>query len=143
MNLNLTKGRNAGFTLVELVIVIVVLGILSAVAIPRFFDFTTDANEAACKGALGGVRSAIANSYAASALPSNGGVAAYPTIGDLTAPGVTMSSPMPENPYLGSAAVRDASGETFGSVLGTEGWAYDPTDGEFWANSSGSGENGF
>ena len=53
-------SAKSGFTLVELVIVIVVLGILSAVAIPRFLNFTGDANQAACKGALGGTRSAIA-----------------------------------------------------------------------------------
>ncbi len=72
--------KNGGFTLVELVIVIIVIGILAAVAIPKFLDFTTDANEAATKGGLGGVRSGIANYYAYSATPSGGGVVGFPTL---------------------------------------------------------------
>jgi prepilin-type N-terminal cleavage/methylation domain-containing protein len=42
--------RNA-FTLIELIIVIVLLGILSAVAMPKYFDLTTDAHKASAKGA--------------------------------------------------------------------------------------------
>ena len=142
----LAKAKKAGFTLVELVIVIVVLGILSAVAIPRFFDFSTDAREAAAKGSLGGVRSAIANSYAASALPSNGGVATYPTLIELTTPGTVMAQALPDNPYDTTAPsndVRDATGDATGTTSGAEAWAYNPATGEFWANSSTAGENNF
>ena len=84
--------KKSGFTLVELVIVIVVLGILSAVAIPKFFDVSGDAKNAACKGALGGMRSAIATYYAQSATPSGGGVATFPTIAQLSAAGTVMAS---------------------------------------------------
>ena len=65
-------GRQRAFTLVELVIVIVVLGILATVALPKFFDMSADAKQAACKGSLGTVRSAIANFYANKAMPSGG-----------------------------------------------------------------------
>ncbi len=56
--------QQRGFTLIELVMVIVILGILAAVAIPQFVDFKGDAEDAAVKGVAGAAASASAINYA-------------------------------------------------------------------------------
>lgn len=58
---NLTTGvKSAGFTLVELVVVILILGILAATALPRFMNVSTEAHKAAVSGASGGFSAGIA-----------------------------------------------------------------------------------
>ena len=66
------KQMQRGFTLIELVMVIVILGVLAAVAIPKFVDLKTDAYLASAKGYAGALSSANAINFAGCA--AKGGV---------------------------------------------------------------------
>jgi MSHA pilin protein MshB len=54
------KGNQKGFTIIELVVVILLLGILTATALPRFIDVTDKAHDAAVDGVLGGLGTGVA-----------------------------------------------------------------------------------
>ena len=53
-----------GFTLIELIMIIVILGILAAVAVPKYFNLQDQARQSAEKGVLGGVRGGIHTYFA-------------------------------------------------------------------------------
>lgn len=123
-------GLRRAFTLVELIAVIVVLAILAGVAIPKYMDYAERAKTAALQGSLGGIRSAIANYYADTAVQGN---ARYPTLNQLATVGEVMQEELPRNPYNNMNTIKritDRAAADSRSYDNTTGWCY------FWDNSS-------
>ncbi len=117
-----------GFTLIELIMVIVILGILAAVAIPKYFDLQSDAKTAAEKGVVGGVRAGIHTYFANSK--------AWPATLDAAANGaVTKTNAFFTTVLAQGGITSDWTKAAFvytGPTAAT--YTYDPATGSFTAN---------
>lgn len=69
--------RSAGFTLIELVVTIIILGVLAAVALPRFVDLQGRAEKATIESWVGSLRSAYGLMFASAQLQGSGYTSTY------------------------------------------------------------------
>ena len=157
-----------GFTFVEVLIVVLILGILAALVVPQFSNAADEARESSMRNDLRYLRTQImvyrAQHNGVSPGHPGGNTSNEPTfeafvdqmtryssIGGSTADAPSEThrfgpylQKMPTNPINNSAAIRFiAAGETFPtSPEGDEGWVYQPSTGQIAANVSGVDKDG-
>ncbi len=141
------KSSKKGFTLIELMIVVAIIGILAAVAVPKFAEMLEKAREGATKGNIGAVKSAISIYYGDTEgnWPAHltGATTSFHKYMDVIPPvkvthkGVKTT---PEHTFIlsGTSTVVTLSTVTSYEAIATntDGWKYSSFSGQLWVNNA-------
>ncbi len=156
------RNHEKGFTLVEILMVLLLVGILAAVAIPQFVDFQADAKNSATESNLAALRTGILNQRAQANLRC--ATTGWPPAADINANSINNSAcsltPVADNKFVASENIpfnpwgtsktvlncTDPGGDcTRGNATGcggagfSGGWCYNSNTGEIWADSQANG----
>lgn len=142
--------QQQGFTLVELIVVIVILGILAATALPRFINVTSEARTASVLGFAGGLRSGIGMAQARFFVAGSSGATSV-TMADNTTITVASGTGLPAatsagigNAIAGNGGCPTGTGacQGFTAVFGGASATFQPTGGSSTCQTSYNGSTG-
>ena len=152
--------------MIELLMVIMLVAILGAVALPQFLDFRTEGRVAATQSLVSAIRSGIKLQYSQQILRCSGASGTWPTISAVASNDITFGggpctaalvttvaerrfvdqTSLPPNPFSSAAGVADCSSgwaTQCTSASSSAGWCYNSNTGAFWAATNFRSECAF
>jgi len=142
----MSQSKKAGFTLIEVLIVVVILAVLAATVIPQFTDSTTDAKKSSVLFNLHTLRSQIQlyRAHHEGAVPGtdlNELTIATDADGTAGGPFGPYLSKIPVNNFTNSSTIKVVTADPVTADFNdTDGWLYNATTGEIWINYEDLGD---